>query len=126
MENKNLTELMRSKWFDNYQKGLESRFSADGMTYDYHYEEKNSINSVVVSLRKGEVKTRIELVENGNLNFYYSQNNEEIIERFENCSDEDFHTMLAHSFIYIRDGNFDYHKEWYSKLEKESTKHNKT
>lgn len=91
------------------------------MTYDYHYEKKNSINSVQVILGKGELKTRIELLENGDLNFSYLQNNEDEKEHFGNCSAKDFHTMLAHAFIYLRDGNFDYHKEWLSNLEKRDT-----
>lgn len=124
MEKEDLTELINSKWFDSFQSGLSSRFSASGMNYDYHYEENDSLNSVVVCLSKGGVKTRIELVENGSLDFHYSRNDNKKKEEFQNCSEDDFHTMLAHAFIYLRDGNFDYHSEWYSKLDKRITKHN--
>ena len=96
------------------------------MSYDYHYEENESLNSVIVFLSKDNVKTRIELNENGNLNFYYSRNEDEQKEEFQNCSEDDFHTMIAHAFIFIRDGNFDYHREWHSKLDKRKTKHNNT
>jgi len=126
MKKENLSKLIISKWFDNFQSGLNSRFSANGMNYDYHYEENESLNSVIVFLSKDNVKTRIELNENGNLNFYYSRNEDEQKEEFQNCSEDDFHTMLAHAFIFIRDGNFDYHREWHSKLDKRKTKHNNT
>jgi hypothetical protein len=116
----NLTKLIKGKWFDDYQSGLSSRFSASGMSYSYHYEENGSINSVVVLLGKEDVKTKIELSDNGNLNFHYSDEIKGNIEEFENCTDEDFHTMLAHAFIYIRDGNFDYHKEWHSNLKRKN------
>ncbi len=118
MESKNLTELIKAKWFDDYQSGLCSRFSANGMTYDYHYERNGLINSVIVLLGKGEIKTKIELKDNGNLDFDYSKGSKEYQEEFENCSEEDFHTMLAHAFIYIRDGDFEYHKEWHSNLQR--------
>lgn len=118
MGSDNLTELIKGKWFDDYQNGLNSRFSASGMSYNYHYEEKNSINSVVVLLGKEEIKTKIELRDNGNLDFHYSDEKKGNVEEFENCSSEDFHTMLARAFIYIRDGNFDYHKEWHSNLKR--------
>ncbi len=126
MKKENLSKLIISKWFDNFQSGLNSRFSANGMSYDYHYEENESLNSVIVFLSKDNVKTRIELNENGNLNFYYSRNEDEQKEEFQNCSEDDFHTMIAHAFIFIRDGNFDYHREWHSKLDKRKTKHNNT
>ena len=116
MENANLIKLIKAKGFDDYQNGLCSRFSSEEIIYNYHYEEKDSINSVVVFLEKGETKTRIELNENGDLNFYYSRKGKENKRQFEYCSEDDFHIMLAHAFIYIRDGNFDYHKKWYSNL----------
>lgn len=74
MEIKNLKELIKSKWFDNFQSGLESRFSAEGMTYNYLYENNDSKNSVVVFLGNDKIKTKLELVENGDLNFCYSEN----------------------------------------------------
>ncbi|NMM47707.1 hypothetical protein [Marinigracilibium pacificum] len=125
MEKENLTELIKGKWFDSFQSGLSSRFSANGMNYDYHYEQNNSLNSVIVCLSKGDVKTLIEFFENGNLDFYYSRNEDGQKKEFQNCSEDDFHTMLAHAFIYIIDGNFDYHNEWFSKLERRNTKHNR-
>lgn len=124
MKKENLSELIKGKWFDNFQNGLSSRFSANGMNYDYQYQENDSLNSVIVFLSKDNVKTRIELDENGNLNFDYSRNEDEQKEEFQNCLEDDFHTMLAHAFIFIRDGNFDYHSEWHSKLDKRKTKHN--
>ena len=117
MKNANLSELIKSKWFDDYQNGLESRFSASGMTYNYHYEKINGVNSVVVFLEKNKIKTKIELFENGDLNFSYTKNHRLEKEQFINCSEDDFHTLLAHSFIYIRDGNFEYHKDWHSNLD---------
>lgn len=117
MEIKNLKELIKSKWFDNFQSGLESRFSAEGMTYNYLYENNDSKNSVVVFLGNDKIKTKLELVENGDLNFCYSENDKIEKEQNKNCSEDDFHTMLAHAFIYIRDKKFDYHKDWHSNLE---------
>lgn len=116
MKNASLSELIKSKWFDDYQNGLESRFSANGMTYTYHYEKNDWVNSVVVFLGKNKIETRIELLENGDLNFSYTKNDRLEKERFIKCSEDDFHTMLAHAFIYIWDGNFDYDKDWHSNL----------
>jgi len=110
---KKLKELIANKWFDKYQIGLNARFSTVDILYKYHYEKQDSINSVVVLLEKDEIKTRIELNENGDLDFQYSQDN---IEQFENCSEDDFHTMIAHASIYVLDRKFNYHKEWHSKL----------
>lgn len=121
MGKQSLAELIKSKWFDRFQSGLSSRFSANGMTYKYHYEENESINSVIVNLSRGNIKTRVELADNGNLDFFYLRNEEGNKEEFQNCSERDFHTMLAHAFIYLRDGNFDYHKEWHSTLKKRNT-----
>lgn len=126
MKKQDLSELIKTKWLDDYQNGLESRFSASGMTYNFRYEESDSINSVIVFLSKGDIKTNIKLSENGNLDFFYSHDMEEFNEEFQNCSEDDFHLMIAHAFIYIRDGSFDYHSEWYSRLEKRINKHNKT
>ena len=118
MKNENLANLIINKWFDKFQSGLGSRFSAHRMDYEYHYGFNNSMHSVVVLLAKNNKKTKIELFENGDLIFHYSQNKTANKEEFINCSEDDFHTMLAHAFIYLRDGNFDYHAKWYANLEK--------
>lgn len=116
----NLKELFKEKWFDRYQNGLEARFSADKMEYEYAYEESNSIRSLLVLLSVKEVKTKIIFTDQGTLTFKYSANETNKMESFRGCSQEDFHTMLAYAFIYIRDGNFDYHKDWYESLVKAS------
>lgn len=116
MRSKNLTELITNRWFDQFQSGLSSRFSANRMDYDYHYEKTGKKNSVIVDLKKNGVDTRIKLTDDGVLSFDYSIENKNHSERFIDCSIDDFHTMLAHAFIYLRDGTFEYHKEWYDKL----------
>jgi hypothetical protein len=121
METESLTDLISKKEFDNYQDGLEARFSADRMDYDFHYSNKETINSLTVNLSKNEKITRIEISEDGILTFDYMEGKEMINNKFNNCNSEDFHTMLAHAFIFIRDGNFDYHKEWYNNLNKISS-----
>jgi|SRR5690554_3765086 len=116
MEKENLTELITNNWFDQYQSGLRSRFSANGMKYNYRYEKTDTHNSVIVDLKKNGIDSRIELNDNGILSFEYSEDNKNYSEQFKNCSTDDFHTMLAHAFIYLRDKKFDYHKEWYENL----------
>lgn len=118
MEKENLNELITNNWFDQFQNGLRSRFSANGMDYEYRYEKTDTHNSVIVDLRKNGIDSRIELNSNGILSFEYSGESEKKSERFKNCSTDDFHTMLAHAFIYLRDKTFDYHKEWYEKLKR--------
>lgn len=117
MKIENLTDLFETKWFDLYQSGLNSRFSANGMDYHYNYENKNSIKSLIVILGNEETQTKIHFDEKGNLNFNYNIGSKHDSESFKNCSQEDFHLMLAYAFIFVRDKNFEYHKEWHSKLE---------
>ena len=118
MKNENLTELITNHWFDQFQSGLSARFSANRMDYKYRYEKTDSNNSVVVDLKKNGIDTRIELIDNGILIFDYSSENKNYSERFKNCTEDDFHTMLAHAFIYLRDGTFHYHKDWIEKLQR--------
>ncbi|MCB0747935.1 MAG: hypothetical protein KDC52_05310 [Ignavibacteriae bacterium] len=118
MKNENLTELITNHWFDQFQSGLGTRFSANRMDYKYRYEKTDSNNSVVVDLKKNGIDTRIELTDKGILSFDYSLENRNHSERFKNCTEDDFHTMLAHAFIYLRDGTFDYHKDWFEKLQR--------
>ena len=116
MVNENLTELITNHWFDKFQSGLSSRFSANQMDYEYRYEKTDSNNSVIVDLKKNGIDSRIELNDSGILSFDYLREHKKYTERFKGCSTDDFHTMLAHAFIYLRDGTFDYHKEWYENL----------
>ncbi len=118
LKNENLTELITNNWFDQFKGGLSSRFSANGMEYDYRYEKTETNNSIIVNLKKNGIDTRIELNDNGILSFDYTNDNKMHSERFESCSTDDFHTMLAHAFIYLRDGTFDYHKKWYENLKR--------
>lgn len=118
MTSQNLRDWIKNKGFDDYHIGLNSRFTANLMTFDYTYHEIDSIHYLVVHLGKGDVNTKIEIGQSGDLSFCYWLNNKKTEEVFSNCSEADFHTMLAHAFIFIRDGNFDYHHEWYSKLQK--------
>ena len=117
MNTENLTALFETKWFDLYQTGLNARFSANGMDYHYKYENKNSIKSLIVILGNEETKTKIHFDEKGNLNFDYNIESQHNSESFKNCDQEDFHLMLAYAFIFVSDKNFEYHKEWHSKLE---------
>lgn len=108
INNEDLRSLIQSRWFDDYQIGLNSRFTSYG--YSYHYSQ----DSVIVLFDKNDVKIRIQFFDNGILHF----NVESERKTFRDCSANDFHTMLAHSFIYLRDGNFDYHKVWFENLNK--------
>ena len=111
-----LKTLINNKWFDDFQRGLSSRFSANRMTYNYRYQKNQGLDSVIVFLSKNESSTSIELKENGDLDFHFTKDNQMVIKQFEDCVKDDFHKMLAHAFIYLKDGNFEYHKEWYSNL----------
>ena len=117
MRMENLRELIKSKWFDRFQSGLESRFAASGLTYSYSYEENKDVQSLVINLANWDSKTKIQFFENGDLDFHYRTQGDDVKEKFEKCSENDLHTMIAHAFIYLRDGNFDYHREWHSKLQ---------
>ncbi|MDH7448478.1 hypothetical protein [Aquimarina sp. 2201CG14-23] len=118
MKKENLTELILNHFFDDYRKGLSSRFYKNRIGFDHHYENTDSKNSVIVELKKNGIDSRIELNDSGILSFNYSKESKNHSERFKNCSTDDFHTMLAHAFIYLKDGNFDYHKEWYESLKR--------
>jgi len=113
----NLKELRENKWFDDFQNGLSARFSASGLKYSYKYKKdiRNKI-SVYVLLANEQNEATIELTEDGDLLFTYSNNGIATKKEFIECSRDDFHLMLAHSFLYLRDGNFDHHQEWYNKL----------
>ncbi len=111
---KELADLINNKGFDRFQNGLAARFSANRIDYSYSYDFLNLKPSIKVELRKNCNVTHVEINENGELYFDHNQN----FEQFKNCTEEDFHTMIAHAFIYLRDGNFDYHKIWFEKLEK--------
>ena len=118
MENQNIKELIEQKWFDNFQNGLSARFAANNINYEYHYEEDKFGKLVIVKLNKDGISCLIKINEKGILSFDYGKVENYHIERFKNCTSEDFHTMIAYAFLYIRDGNFYYHKEWYDNLEK--------
>lgn len=112
----NLADLIDNRGFENYQSGLEARFLANGMIYNYDYKKGNNYSSIILILSKNAISTQIEIRDNGKLIFQYQNKEINQIEEFNNCSSDDFHTMIAHAFIYLRDHNFDYHKEWYNKL----------
>ena len=116
MKNENISEMITNNWFDEYQIGLTSRFSANGMDYNYRYEKKESNKSVIVQLKKNGLYSIIQLNSNGTLSFEYSKDNKSHLQKFKECTTEDFHTMIAHAFIYLRDQKFDYHKKWFEKL----------
>jgi len=115
MTKNGLNNFIINKEFDQFQNGLEGRFSAYSMEYKYCYDNV----SVIVILNKDGVGTYTELDIHGILSFIYTdKNNVKHSEKFKNCVPDDFHTMLAHAFIYIKDGNFDHHKRWYNNLKK--------
>jgi hypothetical protein len=116
MKNENLPKLIAGKWFDQSQDGLRARCLAFKIEYKYHDQKTGKNNSVIVDLKKNGVESKIELYDSGILLFEYSKDDKLYKERFKDCSTLDFHTMIAHGFLYLRDGNFDYHKEWYENL----------
>jgi hypothetical protein len=107
----NLNNLFETKRFDLYQSGLNARFSANGMDYNYKYYNKNSIKSLIVILGNAETKTQIYFDEKGKLNLNYNIETQCYSESFKNCNEEGFHLMIAHAFIFVRDKNFEHHKE---------------
>lgn len=111
-----LRELIIDKGFDKYQSGLGSRFSANRMTYKYQYIANNGLEGIAVNLEKEDIIARIEILENGNLAFEYGVKDGLSKEYFKCCSAEDFHTILAYAFLYLRDGNVEYHKDWHERL----------
>ena len=113
----NLTDLFKTNWFDIYHDGLNARFSADGLHYHYNYANRNSIKSVLINLDDDETQTKIHFDEKGNLNFDYHFEGQHLSQKFKNCKQEDFHLMLAYAFIFLRNKNFEHHKEWHSSLE---------
>ncbi|MFT5602929.1 MAG: hypothetical protein ACI9N1_003191 [Flavobacteriales bacterium] len=117
MEIPSLTEQFKTDWFEVYQAGIVARFEASRMKYSYSYSKEGGIKSVIVHLGKNDETSRIELTETGTLKFDYTFNNNTSKEHFRNCDEEDFHTMMAYVFIYLRDGSKHQHKEWYTSLE---------
>ena len=111
----NLETLITKKWFDDYQIGMESRFEAEGFVYRYEY---SSSNSVIVYLDNASDKTTIEINGDGKLTFFYTELDKRNQFSFLDCSEDDFHTMIAHAFIYLRDGEFKYHEKWYNNLKR--------
>ena len=118
METETLTDLITKKGFENYQGGLKARFLAHRMIYEYEFKNDRNYNSILVTLNKSDIKIQIEIKENGELVLQYNLNGLNQVEEFKNCGSEDFHTMIAYSFIYLRNGNFNVHKDWYNKLDK--------
>lgn len=111
-----LEQLITNKGFDKYQSGASARFEADRMTYHYEYINTKGLESIKVDIGKGDIICQIEINIKGELLFQYGTHDSTSVDKFKNCVSDDFHAMLAHAFIYLRDGNFDYHQKWYEEL----------
>lgn len=117
MSLQDLKKLFETNWFGAYQDGLRTRFLANQMVYDYNYKYENTVKLLQVVLRKEKSHAMVLFYESGVLKFDYYIDGKQNCERFKNCSQEDFNLMLAHAFLVLKDKNFEFHKEWYSKLE---------
>ncbi|RYD93547.1 MAG: hypothetical protein EOP54_19000 [Sphingobacteriales bacterium] len=112
-----LHELITNKAFENQQHGLQARFSANHIDYAYKYNE-GSTPSITIWLNHGNIPASITIAENGLMGFTYFDNGRNYTQQFKNCTEADFNLMIAHAFIYLRDSNFEKHKDWYAGLEK--------
>lgn len=113
-----LSELINEKKFDRFQNGLKSRFLAYHIEFEFCYKKNEHFNSILINMKKNDTYAIVEAYESGIILFNYSINKIKYLNKFYQCSSEDFHTMIAHSFLYLRDGNFDYHNDWYNNLKK--------
>lgn len=116
MENETLETLISAKAFDQYTTGLTKRCDAE--SFDFAYQYAPSGDALTVWLNFGNIPATIEIYTNGTANFTYFEGGGRRAEKFKNFTAEDFHLLVEHAFLYLRDGNFEHHKAWYSNLEK--------
>jgi len=112
-----LHNLITDKAFEDRQHGLKARFSANHIDYAYKYND-GTVPSITLWLNHGNIPASITIAEDGFMSFTYFENGRNHTGEFKNCTESDFSIMIAHAFIYLRDGNFGKHKDWYAGLEK--------
>jgi len=112
-----LHNLITDKAFEAQQADLTAQFTASHIDYVYKYNE-GAVPFVTVWLNHGNISASITIAEDGFMSFTYFENGRNHTWKFKNCTESDFSIMIAHAFIYLRDGNFEKHKDWYAGLEK--------
>ncbi|NDI98088.1 hypothetical protein GWA97_03275 [Flavobacterium sp. LaA7.5] len=117
-ENNNLHNLIFNKGFEKFQDTLSSKFESLGIDYLYSYGKNDDIAFLKVFLNFGNIPVNIEIFENGIMHFDYFRGGKRISEKFKNCTETDFHTMLDHAYLYLKEYNFDLYSNWYKNLEK--------
>jgi len=116
MENETLDSLITGKGFDSYVPELTTRCDAEGIDFATQYNPAG--DTLTVWLNFGNIPATVEIKTDGTVNFIYFEGGGRRAEKFTNFSAEDFHLLIDHAFLYLRDGNFQEHKEWYAGLEK--------
>ena len=115
MNDQRLSSFIANKGFDNFLKNFITRCEADNI--DFLHKYANDGSSLTVWLNFGNIPATIQISTDGSLSYTYFQGGLKKVERFINCSNEDFQTMLGKAFSYLRDGDNSTHHEWYKGLE---------
>ena len=116
MSNETLNSLITDKGFDSYKDALQAQCDAAGIDLIYNYSTDG--NSLTVWLNFGNIPATIVADVNGNVTFTYFQGGGRAQDTFTDFTAQDFHTLLDHAYLFLRDGSFDTHREWYAILQK--------
>lgn len=113
-----LRNLISGKAFEAQQDSLKARFAAHYIDYLYQYNN-GAVPSLVVWLNHGNIPVKIEVFEDGSMDFSYFFNGRNQTQSFINCSAEDFQVMLYYATGYLINGSFNAEKkEWFEGLER--------
>jgi len=116
MSNETLSALITDKGFDNYKDALQAKCDKAGIDLIYSYGSDGK--SLTVWLNFGNIPATIAADVSGNVTFTYFQGGGRVQDNFSDFTAQDFHTLLDHAYVFLRDGTFDAHSEWYSALRK--------
>ena len=110
-----LHELITNKGFDAIQAALTAQFASGHIEYAYRYND-GTVPSITVWLNYGNIPATITIAEDATMSLTYFENGRNNVQKFKNCSENDFSTMIARAADYLANGNFGIHNEWYSTL----------
>ncbi|MFP9115927.1 hypothetical protein ACLI1A_18460 [Flavobacterium sp. RHBU_3] len=110
-----LNSLITQKGFEQYSTALATRCETEGIDYSYQYSTPG--DTLTVWMNFGNIPVTIEITTEGLATFNYFKGGLKKTEKFRNFTAEDTHMLIDHAFLYLRDRNFDHHKEWHSNLE---------
>ncbi len=116
MNNETLQSLINEKGFDKYAAELATRCDKEGIDFAYQYN--TSGNGLTVWMNFGNIPATVEISSNGDVTFIYFEGGGRRAEKFRDFTNSDFETLLDHAFLFLRDGNFEHHKNWHNNLEK--------